>query len=110
MPGFIALVLFVLVLVVGARTILELWHGAQARLEPGAPDPQRLDRVESALAELESRLAEIQEQQQFLERLLARRHEEDALPPGPRPGSAGEGEVEGEVEGGILFDMGREES
>lgn len=107
MPWFILMVLLVLVVLVGARTALEIWRGAQARLAPGAsaaPDPGRLDRVETALADLESRLMELQEQQQFLERLLARRHEDEALPPGRDAAPSAE------AEDSILFDTGREES
>ncbi|MDX1673806.1 MAG: hypothetical protein R3314_03295 [Longimicrobiales bacterium] len=71
------LVVGVLVLVGGLR-----WIGQRPELPPA--DPARLDRIESALESLESRLASLQEQQRFLERLLDDRTR-GALEAGPDP-------------------------
>lgn len=83
MAGFFA---FVVIVVLG---ILGLVWGIQAigvrrdRIEPpaGVPRPE-LERLETALTVLESRVDELQEQQRFLERLLEARPERGSLPRG----------------------------
>lgn len=82
MIGFFVLVMTlafgILVVVSGLR-----WLGADRpeRLT-GAPSPAQLERIETALAALESRLASLEEQQRFLERLVERRPEPKSLSPG----------------------------
>lgn len=90
----LTLVLGLLVLMAGAQWL----QGAGSRrteLPPGVT-PERLDRLESALAALDARLDELQEQQRFLERLLEDRPEPPSLPP-PGPGQPDS----------ILFDVRR---
>lgn len=74
MVGFFA---FVLIVVAGILTLVGGLQWISDRREEALPavDRDRLERLESALASLESRLNELQDQQQFLERLLARRPE-----------------------------------
>ena len=94
---------FIVILVVG---ILALVGGLQfisgKRPEPLPPaDTARLDRIEAALSSLESRMDELQDEQRFLERLLAER---------PEPRSLGSGSAEGDPEAvdSILFDRDEE--
>lgn len=104
MIGFAA---FIVILVAG---ILALVGGLQffssQRREPLPPaDTGRLDRIESALSALESRLDEVQDQQRFLERLLAERPEPPSLESGAADGpDAGVDSIlfdrDGEGEGG----------
>jgi hypothetical protein len=115
MMGFLMLIVTILVVAVLGRLALEVWRGSAGAVASPA-DGGRLERIESALAMLEGRLDELQDQQRFLEGLLARRREPGAL---PRPGPRGAGEEGGEGREGdasspgradsILFDTGREE-
>ncbi len=94
MIGFAA---FIVILVAG---ILALVGGLQffsgQRREPLPPaDTGRLERIESALSALESRLDEVQDQQRFLERLLAER---------PEPRSLESGATDDKDVDSILFD------
>lgn len=98
MMGFIALILFVLIAVVGVRWAAELWRRTAPPVAPGM-GAERLERLESTLASLEARLDDLQEQQRFLERLLAKRQEPGSLPPGR----------EEKAVDSILFDTDREE-
>lgn len=82
MVGFfmfvIALSLAILVLVGGLQ-----WVGDRRRSVEGAGgSPAQLERMESALSALESRVDDLQEQQRFLERLVAERPERGSLPRG----------------------------
>ncbi|MFO7895246.1 MAG: hypothetical protein R6U63_16150 [Longimicrobiales bacterium] len=93
--------MFVAILVFG---ILALAGGFQwlsdRRREPlPRADTDRIDQLESALASLESRLDELQDQQRFLERLLADRPERRSL------GAGDEGSDPGSPDAGsVLFD------
>ena len=92
------MVLGILALVAGLRFLGE--RGRQ-RVEPGVP-PERFDRIESALSALEARLDDLQDQQRFLERLLAERPERPGLPRsrgGEEPASGEDGTDS------ILFDL-----
>lgn len=114
MAGFLSLILLVLVVIFGLRWMTELSRRSAAGVERG-PDPRRLERVEAALASLEARLDQLQEQQRFMERLLAGRREPGTLPPGESgsaragEGDAREGEGDDRVDS-ILFDTDRGES
>lgn len=98
MVGFfmfvILVVLGVLVLVAGRQWL----DPGRRTVEGAAPSSEQLDRVESALTTLESRLDDLQEQQRFLERLVAERPERPSLP------GRGAAEGEGTDTGSILFD------
>ncbi len=81
MVGFFA---FVVILVLGILLLvggLQWISGNRGERLPG-PDAARFEQIESALELLESRLDEIQEQQRFLERLLADRPERRSLEAG----------------------------
>lgn len=98
MMGFF---MFVIVVALGLLALvggLQLLGDRRNTLERPGPSTQRLDRMESALGALESRLDDLQEQQRFLERLVAERPERPSLP--------GRGPAEGEDTdtGSILFD------
>jgi outer membrane murein-binding lipoprotein Lpp len=96
MLGF---VIFVFTIVMGALLLaggLQRIKGDRRPLTSPSSDP-RFDRLESALALLESRLDDLQEQQRFLERLLAERPETRSLPRSPRERPADDSH-------GILFD------
>ena len=86
MIGFAA---FVMTLVVGILILVGGLNLISGRGEKAVPpvDDERLSRIESALSALESRLDSLQEQQRFLERLLADR-------PAPKSLEAGEPERE----------------
>lgn len=103
MIGFFA---FMIVVILGSLVLLQgfQWLGDRRRPVDGVDrSAGRLDRMESALGALEARLDDLQEQQRFLERLLAERPQPGALPgPGDGHGGGG-GEREGSG-GGILFD------
>lgn len=94
--GFFA---FIMAIVFGILALIGglQWLEVRGRtVEPTSVPPQ-LDRMESALASLEARLDDLQEQQRFLERLLAERPERPAL-------SSGEdGDADADA-GSILFD------
>ena len=64
-------------------------------------DPDRLERLEAALASLDARLGDVEDQQRFLEQLLADR---PALGPGQEAEEAGSSDG-----GSILFDTGEGE-
>ena len=101
MIGFAA---FIVILVAGILVLVGglQWISGQ-RGEPLPPvDHARLDRMESALAALESRLDELHDQQRFLERLLEDRPEPRALEPGA------DTEVSGDDVDSILFDRAEE--
>ena len=86
MVGFFFFVMIVVLgtlgLIAGLR-MLGVVGSEAPRVEPGASQ-RELERVMEAVLALERRLDELQEQQQFLERLLVRRAENEALPPGSR--------------------------
>lgn len=86
MVGFVA---FMLVVLVGVLILVGglQWLGDPRRsVEGSRSTPPRVDRLESAIALLEARVDDLQEQQRFLERLLAQRPETRTL----HGGSAGE--------------------
>ena len=84
--GFLAFVMtLVLGILVVAGGLRWLW-GNQGETLP-RPDTARLDRIESALTALESRIDALAEQQRFLERLLEQRPEQRSLGSGREPGS-----------------------
>lgn len=101
MIGFAA---FIVILVAGILTLVGgLRFISGRRPEPLPPaDTARLDRIESALSALESRLDEVRDQQRFLERLLAER-------PEPRSLESGTADVADEDVDSILFDRDGEE-
>ena len=86
MVGFFFFVMIVVLgtlgLIAGLR-MLGVVGSEAPRVEPGA-SPRELERMQEAVLALERRLDELQEQQQFLERLLERRTRSEALPPGAR--------------------------
>lgn len=102
MVGFLA---FMLVILVG---VLILVGGLQWLSEPRKSvegprsAPPRVDRLESAIALLEARVDDLQEQQRFLERLLAQRPESRALP------DASAGEEATDADSPLLDDRMRE--
>lgn len=101
MIGFFA---FVMVMLAAVVVLVAGLTGFSRRDRLGEADPSRLDRIESALTSLESRLDEIQDQQRFLERLLAERPDDRQLGPGsdpPEPSEPSEPDS-------ILFDTGAE--
>lgn len=102
MMGFLV---FVLTVVLGILALVGglQWIDARDSRRVGKPvaSPAQVDRVESALAGLETRLEALEEQQRFLERLLAERPDRPAL-----PGRADRSEEEVRS---ILFDTDREE-
>ncbi|MGK7310751.1 MAG: hypothetical protein ACN0LA_00795 [Candidatus Longimicrobiales bacterium M2_2A_002] len=105
MFGFLAFVMIVvagILALVGGLRFISASNG-RGRTLPEA-DPQRLDRLESALGSLEARLDELQEEQRFLERLLAERPERRALGRGREGGGAGSPDVDS-----VLFDRGEGE-
>lgn len=89
MVGFFA---FVVILVMGILTLVGglQWISSSRRDPLPPPGGDRLDRMESALASLESRLEELQDQQRFLERLLADRPQPRGLESGSAPAGSGE--------------------
>lgn len=101
MPGFFILILILIAFIVGMKEVGgALRSRSDVRVQPGM-DPQRLDRIESALSGLERRLDEMHEQQQFLERLLAER-------PDPRRLRRGQPESDPDpAVDSILFDTDR---
>lgn len=90
--AFVVIVVFGILALVGGLQ----WIGRSREL-PEA-DPERLGQIESALTSLESRLDRLQDQQQFLERLLEDRPEHRSLGAGDARQSS-----TGEVDS-ILFD------
>lgn len=87
--GFMIIVVLGMLLLVSGLN--DGWlSGGRRPVDGGGPSAAQLERMESALASLEARLGHLEDQQRFLERLLAERPEPRALP-------------EREV-GGILFD------
>lgn len=96
MIGFFAFIITVvmgiLVLVAGLQWI----QGQGRRVEKPGQWPGQLDRIETALGALESRVDELQAQQRFLERLLAERPERPERPEPPRlePGAPPDEEEE----------------
>lgn len=95
---------FAAVLVVVAIVLLVLngalqWPGSrQGTLRADPEVTVRLARIENTLRLLESRLDSVEEQQQFLERLLSDRADSRALPPSDRP-------EDGDDSSSILFDV-----
>lgn len=87
-------VLGILVLVGGLQSI----QARGKRLEEGSASPAQLDRMEAALGLLESRVDDLQQQQRFLERLLADRPERPRL-------SEGTDAAEDSDESSVLFDI-----
>lgn len=94
-----AAVLGILVLVGGLQW-LEFRRDRRRSVDAGADSDVRVDRLESALGTVEARLDELQEQQRFLERLLAERPERPSL---PRGGERAREDAE-DAGGSILFD------
>jgi hypothetical protein len=105
MIGFMFFVMTILVIGLG---ILGVAAGLRRINPPESPpeiSPTRLDRIESALGSMEARLDDLQDQQRFLERLLAERPETPSLGAG-----GGTGEEENTAsERSILFDTEPEE-
>ncbi len=98
----------VLVLVRGLQWIGRDHRTLESRREPSLPAVD-MERIETALTRLEARLDDLQDQQRFLERLVARRQEERTLPPGsgdPEPGSGARERKPGSSSDSILFDIG----
>lgn len=96
---FVIVAVLGLLALVGGLQWLEFHHHRRRRSVNAPGDaPSRLDRMESALGALESRLDELQDQQRFLERLLAERPKRQSL---PRPDEEAEGQA---GSGSILFD------
>lgn len=93
---FVFMAVLGILVLVGGLQWLEFHHDRRRSVEADADAGSRLDRMESALGALESRLDDLQEQQRFLERLLAERPERPSL---PRRGEETEGGG-----GSILFD------
>lgn len=85
MMGFLT---FMMLLVLGALVLVGGLQWISGRQGDGLPrmDAERLDRIESALSSLESRVDDLQDQQRFLERLLAERPEPSALESGDDDG------------------------
>lgn len=109
MIGFFVFVLTLAVIFVAVVAGIRWLRLDGRELPPGrVVSPAQLDRVESALSALEARLDELQDQQRFLERLLADRQEPGALPPaeaGRRKERSRESESgEDGAEESILFD------
>lgn len=100
MLGFLVLMIMLAVGITLLGTGLQRASGRRC-VEGDDRAAAQLDRVESALTTLEARVDDLQEQQRFLERLLAERPEprtlpggaggkrERALDPDPEEGSAG---------------------
>lgn len=101
---FVVMLAAVLGLVAGLQH-LGVLHRRDA--VPGqSPTREDFHRLQELLTGLEARLDRVEDQQLFLERLLERRPERPALP----PGQGGEPEPEGEPERGVdsvLFDVER---
>lgn len=95
MLGFL---IFVFAIAMGALLLVGGLQRINDRRRPldASSDP-RFDRLESGLALLESRVDDLQEQQRFLERLLADRPETRQLPPTRQ-------EPDADDSHGILFD------
>lgn len=74
---------------------------------PGALGREELLRLEEALGALDARLARLEDQQKFLERLLESRPEHPSLPPGREPGGSPSDSERG-VDS-VLFDVERED-
>ena len=104
-----------LALVIVAGILGVEWIRANKREGPAAPavEPERLERLETALSGLESRLDDLQDQQRFLERLLEERPAPAALPPSEREGSRepgaapSQGSAPDPSQESILFDTER---
>lgn len=103
MVGFLAFMVIVVLGILGLVGGLQWISSRRDERLPGV-DPDRLDRMESALGSLESRLDELHDQQRFLERLLAERPERKSLEAGDEPAGSGGGDVDS-----ILFDTGEGE-
>jgi hypothetical protein len=97
MAGFLTLLIAVALIVVLLRTGGAWPRGRGPTVERGQGDEARLDRMETALTMLESRLDDLQDQQRFLERLLANRTDPTALP--------GRTEPDQDTDRSILFDI-----
>jgi hypothetical protein len=99
--GFFAfmmtIVIAILVLVGGLRLLQA--GDRRPRALPPSVAPERLERIEAALAALDARLDVLQEQQEFVERLLEKRREHPSLPPADAPPSSDS----------ILFDVEEDE-
>ncbi len=114
----IGFMMFIFTIVAGVLVLVRglQWIGRSPRsLEPprdGGQGRAELERIEGALTRLEARVDDLQDQQRFLERLLARRQEDPALPPAaPREHRPSAEATEGEAApsskpDSILFDIG----
>lgn len=93
--------MFVAILVFGILTLASgfQWLSDRRREPLSRPDADRFDQLESALASLESRLDELQDQQRFLERLVAGRPERRSLGAGDEAADSGPPDT-----GSVLFD------
>lgn len=93
MMGFLSLLLFVLMIAILASAGIRFLDQRRELRGSGAP-PGQLERLESALSSLEARVSDLQDQQRFLERLLAER------PEPPRLGGGEEGGKQAGKQGG----------
>lgn len=105
--GFLAFLIVVALFVLVLSGVVQ-WPGdrrTSLNTDPGIA--VRLARMENSLRLLESRLDSLEDQQQFLERLLSDRPEQRALPtPGPGEGSPAEPTpADDTAETSILFDI-----
>lgn len=114
MMGFLT---FLMVLVFAALVLVGGLQWISTRQRDGLPraDRERIDRIESALSVLDSRLDDLQDQQRFLERLLADRPEPPAIgrDDAEAAGTASEsGDLRGQAPNdgvdSILFETGEE--
>ena len=99
MMGFFGVMIILVLTILGLVGGLQWIHDHRRSVTPPEGGMGReLERVESALAALEARLDDLQDQQRFLERLLAERPGQ-ALPPSrPDPDEGGPADS-------ILFDQ-----
>lgn len=97
--GFLSLLLLIFLAFVVVSSGLRFLEDRR-RVEGGGPSADQLERIESALTALESRVDELQDQQHFLERLLAERPE--------RPRLSGQPPAD-EATDSVLFDTRPEE-
>lgn len=78
--GLVFTLVIGVLLLVGGLQVLERLGRSRPEALPGVT-PDRLDRLEGALAALDARLDRLEEQQRFVERLLEGREDSPRLPP-----------------------------
>lgn len=90
MMGFVVFIFVVVLGVLGLVRGLQILGvvGARDAVDPPPISRGEIERLQDALAALESRVETLHEEQRFLERLLAERKSPDALPSGPSPDRA----------------------